>query len=133
MHSLQPIQQKKYNWKDKVILIVEDTPTSCKYFEKALKKKNSDILIAKNGYEAVEIIKNNKKIDLVLMDIHMPVLNGFEATKQIKKINKNIPVIMQTAYIHSGEEKQSYNSGCDNFLTKPINLNTLLSTVNNYL
>lgn len=133
MKHFQASNQIKYDWKGKVILIAEDIFTSTRYYQAALKRTNSEILIAKNGQEAVEIVKENKNIDLILMDIHMPELNGFEATKKIKKINHNIPIVMQTAYILSGEEEKSYEAGCDDFLTKPIDLNKLLSVVNNYL
>ncbi|MCD4773634.1 MAG: response regulator [Bacteroidales bacterium] len=133
MRDIQKNNQVKYDWANKVILIAEDIYTSTRYYQAALKKTNSVILVAKNGQEAVEMVENNKDIDLVLMDIHMPELNGFEATRKIKKINHNIPIVMQTAYILSGEEDKSYEAGCDDFLTKPIQLNKLLSVVNNYL
>lgn len=133
MKHFQASNQIKYDWKGKVILIAEDIFTSTRYYQAALKRTNSEILIAKNGQEAVEIVEENKNIDLILMDIHMPELNGFEATRKIKKINRNISIVMQTAYILSGEEEKSYEAGCDDFLTKPVDLNKLLSVVNNYL
>lgn len=133
MKDFQASNQIKYDWKGKVILIAEDIFTSTRYYQAALKKTNSEILIAKNGQEAVEIVEENKNIDLILMDIHMPELNGFEATRKIKKINHNISIVMQTAYILSGEKEKSYEAGCDDFLTKPVDLNKLLSVVNNYL
>ena len=133
MRNFQANKIEKYDWKDKVILIAEDIFTSTKYYQAALKKTNSTVLIAQNGLEAVKMVEENKNIDLILMDIHMPELNGFEATRKIKNINHNIPIIMQTAYILSGEKAKSYEAGCDDFLTKPIDLNKLLSVVNNYL
>ena len=133
MKHFRASNQIKYDWKGKVILIAEDIFTSTRYYQAALKRTNSEILIAKNGQEAVEIVEENKNIDLILMDIHMPELNGFEATRKIKKINHNISIVMQTAYILSGEEEKSYEAGCDDFLTKPVDLNKLLSVVNNYL
>lgn len=133
MRDLQINNQVKYNWKDKVILIAEDIFTSVKYYQAALKRTNSSILVAKNGKEAVNLVRENNNIDLVLMDIHMPELNGFEATKEIKRINKKIPILVQTAYILSGEKEKSFKAGCDDFLTKPISLNKLLDVVNNYI
>ena len=124
--------QKNYDWSDKVILIAEDVETSKRYFKAALSRTNAKLLWAKNGKEAVDLVKKNKKIDIILMDLHMPELNGFKATRIIKNINKDIPIIVQTAYILAGEEEMSYEAGCDEFLAKPIKFNTLLSTIEKY-
>jgi CheY-like chemotaxis protein len=124
--------QKNYDWGNKVILIAEDVETSKRYFKAALNRTNAKLLWAKNGKEAVDLVKKNKKIDIILMDLHMPELNGFKATRIIKNINKDIPIIVQTAYILAGEEEMSYEAGCDEFLAKPIKFNTLLTTIGKY-
>ena len=121
-----------FDWTGKTILIAEDVETSNQYYKAALSRTKANLLWAVNGQEAVELFNNNS-VDLVLMDIHMPKMNGFEATRKIKKIDKNIPIIIQTAYILSGEEERSYEAGCDEFKSKPIKFNELLSLVNKYL
>jgi len=121
----------KYNWENKVILIVEDTLTSNLYFEAALAPTKAKLLSAKTSDEAIEIVKNNH-IDLVLMDLKLPIGNGYEATKEIKKYKKEIPIIVQTAYVLSNERDKSFEAGCDEFIAKPVNLNLLLSTIETY-
>lgn len=122
-----------YSWSGKTVLIVEDNETSNIYFEAALRKTQAVLMWAKNGLEAVEMIKNNNKIDLILMDINMPKLDGIEATRIIKSLNPEIIIVVQTAFILSGEERLCQEAGCDEFITKPIRLKYLLDTINRYL
>ena len=75
----------------------------------------------------------NKQIDLVLMDLNMPEMDGFEATQKIKSMRPEVPVIAQSAYILSGEEKRSIEAGCDEFLAKPIRLSSLVDVLQRYL
>jgi CheY-like chemotaxis protein len=121
-----------YDFSEKTILIAEDVETSNQYFKAALSKTKSNLLWAKNGEEAIKLFENNT-VDLILMDIHMPKMNGFDATRRIKEIDKTVPIIMQTAYILSGEEEMSFEAGCDEFIPKPIKFKNLLSLVNKYL
>lgn len=121
-----------YSWEGKTILIVEDNETSNIYFEAALRKTKAKLLWAKNGLDAVEIARNNK-IDLVLMDINMPKMDGIEATRIIKTEFPLVIVVVQTAFVLSGEEKLCMDAGCDEFITKPIRLKYLLDTINHYL
>ncbi|GAG21787.1 unnamed protein product, partial [marine sediment metagenome] len=86
------------NWTGKKILIAEDIHVNFILLEAILKGTNVDLVWAKNGKEAVEICIKNDDIDLVLMDINMPEMNGLEATAEIRKHKKNLPVIAQTAY-----------------------------------
>lgn len=117
----------------KTVLIVEDNENSDSYFRAALHKFGVTTLSAANGKEAVRIFGENKQIDLVLMDLNMPEMDGFEATKKIKLMRPEVPVIAQSAYILSGEEKRSIEAGCNEFLAKPIRLNSLLEVLNKYL
>jgi len=121
-----------YDFSEKTILIAEDVETSNQYFKAALSKTKANLLWAKNGEEAIKLFENNT-VDLILMDIHMPKMNGFDATRRIKEIDKTVPIIMQTAYILSGEEEMSFEAGCDEFIPKPIKFKNLLSLVNKYL
>jgi len=122
-----------YSWSGKTILIVEDNETSNIYFEAALRKTKAVLIWAKNGLDAVEMVKNNKQVDLILMDINMPKLDGIEATRIIKSLNPEIVIVVQTAFILSGEERMCQEAGCDEFITKPIRLKYLLDTINRYL
>ncbi len=121
------------NFSGKKILVVEDNESSHFYFDVALKKNNAKTIWAKNGKEAVDLIKTNQDIDLVLMDLNMPVMDGFDATREIKKINPRVPVIVQSAFIVSGEKRRSFEAGCDEFLEKPILLDLLLNSIAKYL
>ncbi len=122
------------NLTGKNILVVEDNETSVFYYTAALKKTNATTIWAKNGREAIDFFKNNgNHIDLVLMDLNMPEMDGFEATRQIKMLNPAVPIIVQSAFILSDEETKSYEAGCDEFLVKPVRLSVLLEVVSKYL
>jgi len=122
-----------YNWKDKVILVAEDVSTNFLLVKKSLKKTEVNLIWAKNGQEAVDEFTNNKKIDLVLMDIRMPIMNGLEATRQIKEMNPTMPIIAQTAYAMDGDREKSLDAGCDAYISKPINLKEFISLIAKFL
>jgi len=108
------------NWKSKIILVAEDEEINYKFIIAALKKTGITILRAKDGEEAIEILKEkHSQIDLVLMDMQMPKLNGFDATRIIKKNFKNIPVIAQTAFTLAGGKIKCFEAGCDGYISKP--------------
>ncbi|MBN2214268.1 MAG: tetratricopeptide repeat protein [Bacteroidales bacterium] len=121
-----------YKWESKVILVAEDEDLNYKVLESALSRTNARILRASNGLEAVEQMKGNH-IDLVLMDIQMPVMDGYKAAKAIKKINHNIPVIAQTSFAMEGEKEKCLIAGCDDYLAKPLDLNELFAKMNKYM
>lgn len=118
-----------YDLHKKVFLIVEDDMSNFNYLKAVLTKANAKVLWAKDGERAVEICKANTDISMVLMDIHLPKLNGFIATKKIHEINSEIPVIAQTAYAMSGDEEKCYDAGCVDYMAKPIKPNILLSKI----
>jgi CheY-like chemotaxis protein len=125
--------KKKLSFEDKTILIVEDVETSIKFFEAALKGTKAKLLYAETGEEAIKLFDENPDISLVLLDLNLPEISGFEVLKYIRKKNNNIPVIVQSAYILSGEKEQSMKLGANYFLEKPIRLDVLLETISNYL
>jgi signal transduction histidine kinase/CheY-like chemotaxis protein/Tfp pilus assembly protein PilF len=131
-HSRNSLSFFDYKWEDKIILVAEDEDLNFKVLESALLRTNSKVLRASNGLEAIEQIKNNH-IDLVLMDIQMPVMDGYKAAKAIKKINHNIPVIAQTSFAMEGEREKCLIAGCDDYLAKPLNLNELFEKINKYM
>ncbi|WP_372755365.1 response regulator [Labilibaculum sp.] len=120
------------NWSLKTILIAEDVESNFLFLEEVIQKTGAKILWAVNGKEAVEMFINNK-VDLILMDIQMPHMNGFEATKIIKEKNPNIPIISQTAYAMSEDRIKSLNAGCDDYISKPIPSKKLLDLLANYI
>ncbi|MFC2104028.1 response regulator [Bacteroidota bacterium] len=126
------IVENQKKWKNKTILIVEDEESNYKLLEMLLKKKGLNILSAENGYEAIEICKGHNKIDLILMDIKMPGMNGLEATMKIKQIKPEIPIIIQTAYAMQNDEKISLEAGCDDYIAKPIKKEKLMSLLDKW-
>ncbi len=111
------------------ILITEDEVTADMYFSLVLKNISKEILHAKTGKDAVEICRNNPDIDLVLMDIRMPEMNGYKATRQIREFNKDVIIIAQTAYALAGDKEKALNAGCDDYISKPINKKMLFSMI----
>jgi len=117
------------SWEEKKILIAEDDHSNYYFLFEALKDTGMEILWAKDGEETLELFRAHKDLDAVLMDINMPLINGYECTKVIKKERPDLPVIAQTAYAMSGEREVSRAAGCDDYLAKPIKVNELLDTL----
>jgi CheY-like chemotaxis protein len=97
-----------------------------------LKRINISTCYARNGLEAVNMIKDQPDISLVLMDIKLPIMNGNEATMQIKKIRPGIPVIAHSAYAGKAEIQQSFQAGCDDYITKPVDTKLFLEKISWY-
>ncbi|MEN8121466.1 MAG: response regulator [Bacteroidota bacterium] len=116
--------KKNAQIKECKILIVEDEEINFLFIKEILSQINikCNILEATNGQEAVDIFTNNPDIDLVLMDLKMPVMDGYQATKIIKKLKPEVPIVIQTAYTLEEERKKSKSAGCDDFITKPIRI-----------
>ena len=121
-----------YKWKDKVILIVEDEEVNGLFLEAVFQETGAQTLYVKNGLQALELCKSISKIDLILMDIKMPVMNGIKATQEIRKFNRNVPIIAQTALASEEDLHKFLQSGCNDTITKPIEVNELLQLVNKY-
>ncbi|KAF0203582.1 MAG: hypothetical protein FD170_1009 [Bacteroidetes bacterium] len=111
------------------ILVVEDVDTNYFYISALLEKLNAEIIRAINGSKAVEICRNNPSVRLVLMDIDLPVMNGYEATKAIKQMRPELPVLAQTAFAMSGEKERCLEAGCDDYLAKPIRKDDLIRVI----
>ena len=123
----------EYNFIGKTILIAEDEAVSRFLFEKALKKSRANLFFVKNGVEAVEMVKENLEIDVVIMDIRLPLMDGLEATAKIKELIPEMPVIIQSAYAMQSTREEALESGCDDFITKPIKVETLLAILHRHL
>lgn len=116
-----------------VILVAEDDDFNFRYIEILLKRESYLVLRAENGKEAIKACKEHTGIDLVLMDLKMPEMGGLEATREIKAFLPDLPIVALTAYVSSADEYQAFLSGCDEFISKPVNRNKLLSVIHNSL
>ncbi|MBN2758161.1 MAG: response regulator, partial [Bacteroidales bacterium] len=129
----QTIAVENDNFEFKTILIAEDNELNFVYLEELLSITKAKIIRAKNGLEAIELCRTNKNIDLVLMDIKMPLLNGFEATKQIKKFRPDLHIIAQTAYAFADDKLKTIESGCNDYIAKPIIEKDFFEIINKFL
>jgi len=122
-----------YNFLGKTILIVEDEVVNQFFFEKSLKKTRANLFFVKNGHDAIAIFKENTEIDLVLMDVRLPGMDGIDTMAQIRQLNPEIPIIIQTASVLPSIYESAFENGCNEFVTKPINMDTLLIILKKYL
>ncbi|KAF5053295.1 Sensor histidine kinase RcsC [anaerobic digester metagenome] len=121
--------RKVYNWKGKTILMVEDDPVNMRFLTVLLTRTEADLLYASDGREAIEMIEGNE-VDLVLMDMQLPVMNGYEATRRIREIRPALPVIAQTANVLAEDRDECLQAGCNDYIPKPIDKNVLYRKVN---
>jgi CheY-like chemotaxis protein len=117
------------NWENKIILVVDDTKMNYILLKSQLRKTSAITLWIENGYEAVEYVKNKNKVDLILMDIRMPVMDGIEASRMIKGINPDIPIIIQTASVMGSAFEEISVSNCDDTIFKPIDAKKLVEII----
>ena len=119
--------------KKATVLIVEDDEAGYYYLKTVLERTGLVVLRASNGQEAVEMCLANSAISLVLMDINLPVMNGYLATQKIKLLFPEMPVIAQTAYAVSGDREKALEAGCNDYLAKPIQVKQLMEKIDRYL
>jgi signal transduction histidine kinase/CheY-like chemotaxis protein len=117
------------NWEGKTFLVAEDEEDNFRYLEVALSLSKASLIWARDGEEAVDLFQKSHHIDLVLMDIKMPKMDGYQATHAIKAIKPEVPVIAQTAYSLAEEKDKSIKAGCDGYIAKPINYKDLLNLI----
>jgi CheY-like chemotaxis protein len=98
-----------------------------------VEEESRNILTARTGNEAVNICRNNPDLDLILMDIQMPEMNGYEATSQIRQFNKDVVIIAQSAYALSHDRQKAIDAGCNDFISKPILKDDLLTLIQKHL
>jgi len=113
------MNQELGKWPDKTILIAEDEMINFMLLQKVLEGTHAKVLWAKNGDDAVMMTKEHHP-DAILMDIRMPVMNGIEATRTIRVFDRDLPIIMVTAFSLDNEAEQCHQAGCSGFLTKPV-------------
>lgn len=114
------IAMENEHLRGKKILIVEDDQSSRLYLNKILEKAGVIILNAGDGQEALNIVLNDPDIDIILLDIQLPVLDGYSALSKIREVRKDIIIIAQTAYGLMGDKEKILNSGFDDYIIKPI-------------
>jgi PAS domain S-box-containing protein len=117
------------DWTSKKCLLVDDNKDVLLYLNRILLDTGVGVITARSGPEAIEIIRKTPDIDVILLDMQMPGMNGIEATKEIRKIRKNLPIIAQTAFIFEDDKDIIIEAGCDACLIKPIRKEHLLSAM----
>ena len=121
------------DWSDKTILIVEDVETNYQFIYIGLAKTKVKTLWSKDAAQSIVLCRDNKDIDLILMDLQLPDMNGLDATKIIREFRKDIPIIAQTAHALTGDREKSLNAGCDEYVSKPINRKELIQKITKLL
>ena len=127
------INRKPFMSSKFTMLIAEDDEISFELYKARLEELDLNLLHAKNGQIAVDIARETKDLNLILMDIRMPVLNGYEATKQIREFNSEVPIIAQTAFAMIPEQKAIIESGFTDFLSKPVEEKKLFGIIKKYM
>ncbi len=118
--------------KNKKILVVDDYDVNLILIEQMLIKKPYKLLFADNGKKAIQKLTENPDIDIILMDVKMPEMNGIQATKIIREKNKNVVIIAQTAYAMNYEKQKILKSGFNDYITKPIIKRKLIELIEKY-
>jgi len=131
--SLKTEIKKEIKFPGKTALIVEDVESNYSLLDIILKRLEIKTLWAKDGNEAIQLCLSDPDIDLVLMDIKMPNMNGYEATKIIKKTHPELPIIAVTAFALYGDDEKAAGAGCDDYITKPIKKEIFLEKIEKYL
>ncbi len=115
------------------ILVIEDDPASYKLIEATLKSSRLNLIHAENGFEAIEHFNSNSDIKLILLDIQLPGMNGYEILSYIRNVNSTLPIVAQTAYSMSDDKDKCLVAGCTDYISKPINIIKLREVVRKYV
>ncbi len=119
--------------KKATILIVEDDAISMLYLKEIFSGKNTELIQVSDGQSAIEAVKSNNEIDIVLMDIKLPIMDGYTAAREILKLRPDLPVVAQTAYADPAAQQKSMEAGCVAYLSKPINKTKLLEIIKKHI
>ncbi len=126
------LQVDKANFSNLTILIAEDDPIGMNFLSNLFQNKCKHLLLAHTGYEAVEMCRQHNNIDLILMDIKMPEMDGYTATKKIREFNQDVIIVAQTAYALSGDKNKALDAGCNEYIAKPVNFQELSGIAKKY-
>ncbi len=134
-HSLNRLNDNSIesNLQNITVLIAEDNDSNFKYLSEMFLKLNIKIIHAYNGQEAIDYFNNDPEINLVLMDLKMPIVNGIDAARAIREKNNHVPIIAQTAYTTKSDQQKAYSAGCNDFIAKPIKKEILFKKINDVL
>lgn len=128
----QQQERLRYKWYNKRILIVEDIKVNHMLIDRILRKTRAEVIWAMDGQKAVDMVREDENIDLVLMDIRLPVKSGYEATREIRQMRRDLPIIAQTAYVMEDEKHKVLEVGCNDLITKPLRKDVLLEKIAAY-
>ena len=120
-------------WEGKSILVVEDDPSNFMLIHEILKTTGIKIIQAENGDEALKILSSGNSPDIIIMDVKLPGIDGYETTRRIRESNKEIPIIANTAYAMEGDRNKSIEAGCNEYISKPTDRKLLINLINKYL
>ncbi len=129
--DLQVVNTK--DWKNYTVLVAEDEESNFNFLKELLLETNINLIHATNGKEAIQFCETNPNIDLILMDIKMPVLHGLDATKAIKKMRPDLPIIAQSAFAMATDIENATEAGCNDYISKPLKSNDLILLLEKYL
>lgn len=115
------------------ILLAEDDFANAEYVKLALRKLKVCIFHAQDGAQAVDLFKSKSPINLVIMDIKMPIMDGYVATKLIREIDKDVPIVAFTAFALDNDKEKAISAGCTDYITKPVSKDHLISVISKYL
>jgi len=118
-----------YNWQNKRILIAEDSEMNFILLKKTLESSGAIILWAKDGLEILQSIENQIVIDLILMDISMPKMDGYTAAKKIREAGNLVPILAQSAFTFDDEKEKIIEAGCNDYIQKPVNKEVLFAKI----
>ena len=122
-------EEKGMFFKTLSMIVAEDDETSKMFFDEILSSKFKEIIYTTTGRDTIDRFKDNPQTNIILMDIRMPGMNGYEATREIRKFDKNVIIIAQTAFAISGDREKAIEAGCNDYITKPLNKNLLFKKI----
>jgi CheY-like chemotaxis protein len=133
MRQVADSMPQNVDWRKRKCLLVDDNKDVLIYLNRILVDTGITILTARSGNEAIEIIKSDDSIDVVILDMQMPEMNGIEATREIKKLRSNLPIIAQTAFVFENDTDIILEAGCDSCLIKPIRRDHLITVMSSFV
>ena len=125
--------QLPLNWEGKTLLIVEDDPTSLEYLKEIIQPTGAELILKETGKQGLKAVKDNASIDLILMDIRLPDIDGIEVTQKIREEIAHIPIIAQTAYAMGEDRDKCLRAGCNDYISKPIEFNKFINLIDRYI
>jgi CheY-like chemotaxis protein len=121
-----------YDFSDKIVLVVEDNHISYKLIAAVLSQVKANVVHATNGQQAIDLCASDKHFDLVLMDMQLPEVNGFDATREIKRMRPDLAVVATTANAYAEDELACRKAGCDAFIAKPLNFRNMFELMQSF-